>query len=539
MSRSRGLLSGLERPQDVPLRAALDAELVRLERAIALAGQLLAGTGLVISLVLAFTSTRALGVGMAVFSATLVGWFTLVRVLLGQGVATRALRWASPLVEISLPTVLLLIDLQAQGPLYALGISVPLQFYGIFVALQVLRLQRWLPLVVGAVGAAQYALVALLVLRPQLSPALVAEAAFTPQFILVRAGIVLLAGAASTLVSLVLRRAVGAAAGETRSRELFGKYRLEQELASGGMGVVFRARYSPEGGFERPVALKRIHPHLAKVDSFVAAFRNEAELSSRLLHPNIVQVLDFGRIEDTYFLAMEFVDGFTLGELITRCRRAGKPIPTKVIVAIGEAMLEGLYFAHRLATSVEGEPLRIVHRDLNPPNVLLSRSGEVKVSDFGIARALGTNRQLHTQTIAGKAAYMAPEQARAEALDERADLFAVGLILWELLTQSALFHRESDAASLVAILHEEAPALSKHRADAGTWWDAFFVEALAKEPGRRFPHAVAMREALASIVRDDPPARDELRRFLATLPDAVIPGSLSDDRTVPGLPLAG
>jgi serine/threonine-protein kinase len=271
------------------------------------------------------------------------------------------------------------------------------------------------------------------------------------------------------------------------------------------MGTIHEALYCPEGGFERRVAVKRIHPQLAEQEWFVAGFRAEAEISSRLAHPNIVQVMDFGRVGDTYFLAMEYVDGMPLSTLMRRAFLARLPLPPQIVGAIGRDLLGGLAHAHESARGRDGKPLRVVHRDMCPQNVLLSRHGEVKIADFGVARVLEDAAASHTRNVVGHSAYMAPEQAQGHPIDTRADLFPVGVILWELLAGRRLFHRGLDSATLLALLYEEIVPPTVMRADIDARWDDLVLGALARDPDRRWASAREMLSALESI----PDARSE------------------------------
>jgi serine/threonine-protein kinase len=316
-----------------------------------------------------------------------------------------------------------------------------------------------------------------------------------------------------------------------RASELFGKYRLGPRIAQGGMGEVLRAVYCPEGGFERPVALKRINSELSQQPQVVESFRSEAALCSRLLHPNIVQVLDFGRVEDTYFLSMEFVDGGTLGELLWRAQKAAVPVPERVVVQVGRDILAGLSFAYDEARGADGKLLRVLHRDLNPPNVLLSRTGMSKVSDFGIARVGADASDTNSQVVIGKPSYMSPEQASGEPQDGRSDLFAVGIILWELLCGRKLFERGGDSENMLAIVNEDAPPPSRFRAlDAR--WDAFFSRALARALEERFQSAAEMRDALTTLLPGAPPGPADVEAFMARMGE-VAPESVAS-RAGPG-----
>jgi serine/threonine-protein kinase len=265
------------------------------------------------------------------------------------------------------------------------------------------------------------------------------------------------------------------------------------------MGTVFEALYCPEGGFERRVAIKRIHPHLAQQPRFVDAFRREAELCARMAHPNVIQVFDFGRVREAYFLAMEYVEGLTLWELCERARTKERAIPAGLVGHIGREILAGLIHAHEEARGPDASPLRIVHRDLCPQNVLVSIDGQVKLTDFGVARALRDAAARDTKTEGGHLAYMAPEQARGEPIDPRSDLFPIGVILWELLAGRPLFRRENEAATLHALLSEPIPRVADAQEGLDASWDAFLKRALARAPADRFGSAREMLAALSEV----------------------------------------
>ena len=239
--------------------------------------------------------------------------------------------------------------------------------------------------------------------------------------------------------------------------------------------------------------------HLARDLQFLKRFRAEARLSARLAHPNIVGALDFGRMDDNWFFAMEFVDGPTLKDVAEHHRWLGEPVKAALVAHIGREILSGLEFAHAVARDHKGRLLRVVHRDLSPSNLLIDRSGQVKISDFGVARALRRKHDLHTHHIVGKPAYMAPEQLKNGAIDARFDLFSVGVVLWELVCNRRLFLRDSEAATMMAVLACEIPRPSQLRPELGTTWDAFFVKALAEAREDRFASAAAMSDAIAVL----------------------------------------
>lgn len=353
-------------------------------------------------------------------------------------------------------------------------------------------------LLVGSLGVLFYALDVALLLRPALDPALLDVGPFDWVSQATRMVFMLaFAGAAARAVSVV-RLIFFNAAKAARAAELFAKYRLERQVGSGGMGEVWAATYCPEGGFVRPVAVKMIHDRLAADEKFVAAFRHEAELSARLLHKNIVQVLDFGREGKRWFLTMEYVDGVPLSTLLRRLRRRGQRLTPSLALYVAREIVEGMAYAHREATDLQGRPLRVIHRDLAPANVLLSRTGQVKVTDFGVAWVRGAAEgKRGLDGLVGHYGYLAPEQAQGDRPGEATDLYAVGVILWEMLTCRRLFGGRT-AESLAFDLEnqevsppgEVVPALGRGP------WDALLERVLADDPARRYPNARALGDAL-------------------------------------------
>ena len=225
----------------------------------------------------------------------------------------------------------------------------------------------------------------------------------------------------------------------------FGNYRLQRRLARGGMAEVFLARLIGVEGFERRVAIKRILPHLSESDEFRAMFLDEARLAAQLTHPNIVHIYDFGKADDYYFIAMEYVDGVDIGRLIRRAKE--RPVPFEVAARIFADVCAGLHFAHN-ASDPMGRKLDVVHRDVTPQNVLVSWDGVVKLVDFGIAKAAFAAGRTRPGVVKGKYAYMSPEQVEGRSLDGRSDLFAAGICLYELVTGVPLFRRDDVTASM-------------------------------------------------------------------------------------------
>jgi serine/threonine-protein kinase len=278
----------------------------------------------------------------------------------------------------------------------------------------------------------------------------------------------------------------------------FGKFRLVELLASGGMAEVWRAEMPGAAGFVKEVALKLVRGEHREDDAFTRMFIQEARLASRLDHGNIVHVFELGQVDGHYYLAMELVRGRTLRAVADRCRELGIRFGVARAVHVCAEVARALAYAHRL--EVDGRPADLVHRDVSPQNVLLSYEGEVKLADFGIARAAGAEELTRAGTIKGKLAYMAPEQARGEPVDARADVFALGVILWELCTGRRLFARDGDAATLAALL-DAAPASppSAWNESVPPELDAAVLAALERERERRTASAEALATTLAAL----------------------------------------
>jgi len=233
----------------------------------------------------------------------------------------------------------------------------------------------------------------------------------------------------------------------------FGKYVIERQLAVGGMAEVYLGRQSGPAGFSKPVVIKRILPHLANDDRFIRMFLDEARLAARLHHPNIVHIYELGDVGGAYFIAMEYVPGHSLAKLLARARAGGKTIPWPVAARIVSKVCGGLEYAHAFKDE-EGKPLRLVHRDVSPDNVLVTPEGAVKMIDFGVARAASTESGRQQGVIKGKFAYMSPEQVMGKRLDGRSDIFSLGIVLYELTTLQRPFGDADDLNAVEAIVHE-------------------------------------------------------------------------------------
>ncbi|MBZ4417028.1 serine/threonine-protein kinase [Myxococcus sp. RHSTA-1-4] len=278
----------------------------------------------------------------------------------------------------------------------------------------------------------------------------------------------------------------------------FGKYQLLKKLATGGMAEVWLARQMGIEGFQKNLVVKRILPHLAEDREFVEMFRNEALIAARFNHPNIAQVYEFGEANGTYYIAMEFIHGEDLGRVMRKAASTGQWVARPLAIRIVAAACEGLHYAHS-RTDDAGRPLRVVHRDISPQNILISFDGSVKLVDFGIAKAADQASLTKSGAIKGKFAYMAPEQAAGKPLDARADIFAIGLVLYELLTGHRPLKRDSELATLQAAMMCDIPPPSQV-ADVPEDMDPVVMRAIAKNADDRYRDARQFQLALEEIL---------------------------------------
>ncbi len=283
----------------------------------------------------------------------------------------------------------------------------------------------------------------------------------------------------------------------------FGKYTLFERIGRGGMADVFKGRVQGPAGFERVFVVKRILPHLSDDPQFTRMFIEEAKLSARLNHPNIVQVFELGAVDKEYFIAMEYVKGRDLAETMrTLWARVGPPRP-ELVAYVGREMCRALAYAHDL-TGDDGEPLGMIHRDVSPSNVMLSYEGAVKLLDFGIAKALGGDNveEGNTQrgTLKGKFAYMAPEQTQGNDVDKRIDIFATGIVLHEVLTGRRLFKGENDLQTVERVRQCDVAPPSVHNPLCPPELDGIILRALARNRDERFQTSSEMADALDDVV---------------------------------------
>ncbi len=277
----------------------------------------------------------------------------------------------------------------------------------------------------------------------------------------------------------------------------FGRYELLKKIASGGMGQVFLARTAQQG-FQKLVVIKRILPHLIEDEEFRTMFEDETRLAASLNHPNLVQIFDQGEAGGSLYLAMEYVAGDDVRRLERTARRKGKELPLGVILRVIADAAAGLDYAHK-ATDGTGRPLRLVHRDVSPQNVLVGFDGGVKLIDFGVARAASNSQRTATGILKGKYPYMSPEQIAGLPYDHTSDQFALGTVFWELLTGKRLFKGESDLVTMRLVRECKVPAPSSINPNLPRALDAVVLRALAPIPTLRFRDTGELRMAIEEL----------------------------------------
>jgi serine/threonine-protein kinase len=280
--------------------------------------------------------------------------------------------------------------------------------------------------------------------------------------------------------------------------ERFGKYLLVGEIAVGGMAEVFLAVHKGIESYIKVVVIKRVLPHLSNNPEFVRMFVDEARLVARIEHPNIVRTYEFGEVNGQYFTAMEYLPGEDLFKALNNLSMSRQLMPLPIATGIGVQVCNGLHFAHQF-TDTAGKPLNLVHRDINPANIIITYGGEVRIIDFGVAKT-NANVQTLNGVIKGKVAYMPPEQVLGREVDQRADIFSAGVVLWEMLTGRPLFLRSNEAATLYAIMNAPISPPSKLRPDVPPELDRIVLRALARSPGDRYASAEDMASALDDVL---------------------------------------
>ena len=283
--------------------------------------------------------------------------------------------------------------------------------------------------------------------------------------------------------------------------QLIGRYELLTRLATGGMAELFLARERGLAGLERLVVVKRILPHLADQPSFVEMFLREARIVARLSHPNVVQIYELGQQDRSYHIAMEYIHGSTVREMLLLAQKGGRAMPLDVTVSVVDQACRGLHAAHELK-DLDGQELGLVHRDISPHNLMCTTAGHVKLLDFGVAKSTSANVEAtYSGNLKGKFAYLSPEQCRHEPLDRRSDVFAMGIVLWEMLTMRLLFKRKTELDMMQAVIEGKVPPPSRFREEVPEAIGEVVYKALATDRDERYDSAKAMRLDLMEAAR--------------------------------------
>ncbi|MBP9086853.1 MAG: serine/threonine protein kinase [Kofleriaceae bacterium] len=282
-----------------------------------------------------------------------------------------------------------------------------------------------------------------------------------------------------------------------------GRYELVARLASGGMGEIFLARLEGAAGFEKLYVVKKILPHLASEPRFRTMLIDEARIASRMNHPNICQVYELEETDGQLYIVMEYLEGVTILPLLRRAAKAKTPLPLGLVLGLISQTCEALHYAHELKDR-DGSVLNIVHRDVTPSNIFVTENGVAKVLDFGIAKVKNASAQTQTGTVKGKYAYMAPEQLRGVELDRRVDVFAIGVVLFEMLSLRRLFQRKTDYLTFRAVMEQPLPDLRRFRQDVSPQLLEVVAHALARDVAERF---VSAREFGAALLDAAPGTR--------------------------------
>jgi eukaryotic-like serine/threonine-protein kinase len=299
-----------------------------------------------------------------------------------------------------------------------------------------------------------------------------------------------------------------------------GRYRVLGELGVGGMGALYLARAEGPGGFERLLAIKMLLPHLCRNRSFVDMFLDEARITAMIHHPNVVQTFEVGEHEGQYFIAMDYVSGETLASMLTHTWKVGRPFPVDLGAYVIECAAEGLHAAHELRDR-DGRAQGVVHRDVSPQNILVGYDGIVRVVDFGIAKAADRLSHTGTGVRKGKAAYMSPEQIRTEAIDRRADVFSLGVLLWETTVGKRLFKAHNEVATIDRVMRKAIPSPRRVHSDYPRELERIVERALERDRDHRYQSARELADDLRSFlsVRSSMPGPTTL----AGLMDAIFP----------------
>ncbi len=298
----------------------------------------------------------------------------------------------------------------------------------------------------------------------------------------------------------------------------FGQYVIEEHIATGGMAEVFKARMVGMEGFQKTVAIKRILSNLNDSDEFVRMFIDEAKLAAQLNHSNIIQIFDLGKVEGAHYIAMEFIEGRDLRSILAECQERGRRLPVALALHVASLLASALDYAHK-KRDFEDRELGLVHRDVSPQNVLISYEGDVKLCDFGIAKAASKASQTRAGALKGKLQYMSPEQAWGKTIDHRSDIFSLGLVLYEMLTGEKVFKGESELSVLEQVRDPIIAAPSSHNPELGPEVDRIVFRALDPDRETRYQSAQDLQRDLEGVMRSQGLSADRaaIAAFLAEL----------------------
>ena len=279
----------------------------------------------------------------------------------------------------------------------------------------------------------------------------------------------------------------------------FGKYLLLERINIGGMAEVFKAKTYGVQGFERFLAIKRILPNMAEDDEFINMFVDEARIAVQLTHANVVQIYELGKFENQFYIAMEYVSGRDMRQVLDKLRKETTTVPVPTTAFVISKICEGLDYAHR-RTDPSGRPLNLIHRDVSPQNILVGYEGDVKITDFGIAKAEDRASKTQAGVLKGKFAYMSPEQVRGLPIDRRSDIFAVGILMYEMLTGERLFVGESDFTTLEKVRNAEVPPPRMHNPDIPEELEAIVLKTLSRDRDERYQWASELHDDLQQFL---------------------------------------
>jgi eukaryotic-like serine/threonine-protein kinase len=434
-----------------------------------------------------------------------IAYHAVLLVVLRSGRFHPIVPWLDAAVQTSALALPFYFTAQAEGLPFIVSSSMTLGWMSI-VAVSALKANPVISIGAGVLGGVEYLAISLSMFGDTLSSVQRAHVLTTAAFFV-------LSGVVAAGVATYLIRQAQHALHAVRGQDLMSKYFMHERLGAGGMAEVFRATYSPDGGFEKIVAVKRVLPEVADAADgrlLLEMFREEAKLCARLSHPNVVQVLDAGRFDGRYVLTMEYIDGVSLRHVI-----AGRRLPLAVVAFVAAELAAALDYIHA-RVDADGTALRLVHRDVNPPNVLISRLGEVKLADFGVAHAVD-RASLDPKRVYGKLGYLAPEQLHDVPIDGRADLFALGLTMYEMCLGKPMFR----GASMWEVAELRRPELELAAAEIPSELQALIIDLLAIEPDKRPQTGAAVRArllALAGSAAPFPSGQIELARLVRETP---------------------